>query len=124
MKIQPYKPVYKRIQEFPTNGVLRCLSGELLSGNSERDIKNTSDIISTVKKVFNYTDNDITSIVEHKNFLGAFMVPIGAGKYLENANPLLKSIKSRLIQARESNNIDDEIEKIIKEVGEHINLNT
>lgn len=123
MKIQPTKPVYNKIQQFSTNGVLRCISGEFLTGKPEQDIKNTSDIISTVRKVFNYTDNDITSIVEQKNFLGAFIVPIGAGRYLEDANPLLKSIRNRLMQAKEANNIDGEIEKIIKEVGEHINLN-
>ena len=122
MKIQPYKPAYNKIQKFSTNGVLRCLSGELLSGKSEQDIKNTSDIISTVRKVFNYTEKDITSLIEQKNFLGAFMVPIGAGKYLEDANPLLKIIKNRLIQAKEANNINGEIEKIINEVGENIDL--
>ncbi len=118
MKVKLTEPKYIT-RSFPTNGVLRCLSGQIPAGKSEKDIQDTADILTTIQKIFKYTDNDFKELVKSNNFLGAFILPIGAGKYLEGANPLLKPIKTRLMTAPD---INTEIEKMVKEIGENIDL--
>lgn len=122
MKINQNTPNYI-VKNFPTNGVLRCISGEIPHGKTEKDLKNTADILTTVEKVFKYSKSDLFEIINSKNILGAFLAPLGAGKYLEEANPILKIYKSRLVKAKENGNINIEINKLVKEIGEIINLN-
>lgn len=120
MKIQNIQTY--TVKRFSTNGVLRCLCGELPTGKTEKDIADTNDIVSTIKKVFKYDNNDLSSAIERANILGAFILPIGAGKYLEAANPILKGLKGRLMVARKYNNINSEIKQMISEIGETIDL--
>lgn len=109
-------------QRFSTNGVLRCLSGEFPAGKTEKELQDVSDVIETVQKVFNYSDKDILDLIKSRNPLSTFLVPISAGRFLEEANPILSKLKARLSVSAHNNNIENEINKIIGEIGENINL--
>lgn len=109
-------------QRFPTNGVLRCLCGEFPTLKTEKGIQDASDVLETVQKVFNYSDNVILDIVKSRNLLSTFLVPISAGRHLEEANPWLKDLRVRLNIAAQERRIETEINQIVSEVGENINL--
>lgn len=121
MKITPNTHNYI-VKNFPTNGILRCISGELPIGKSTKDIQDAHDILETVQKVFNYSDSDLRELIKSNNILGGFLAPLGAGKYLEASNPLLKIYKSRLVKAKENGTINSEINKLVCEIGETIDL--
>lgn len=109
-------------QRFSTNGVLRCLSGEFSAGKTDKALQDACDVLETVQKVFHYSDRDIADLIKSRNPLSTFLVPISAGKSLEEVNPILSQLKARLSVSAHNNNIENEINKIIGEVGENINL--
>ncbi len=109
-------------KSFSTNGVLRCVSCHLPTGNTEKDIADSADIIGIIQKVFDYSDNDLVTLLQSKNPFGVFLCTIGAGKKLLANNPSLEKLLNRLKIAERNNKIDNELSNIISEIGEHINL--
>lgn len=111
------------VKNFSTNGVLRCVSGHLPTGNTEKSISDTADILGVVKDVFNYSDNEVYNLLQSNNPFSVFICTIGAGKKLLANNSVLEKLLNRLKIAEANNRVDEELSKIISEVGENIDLN-
>lgn len=109
-------------KSFSTNGVLRCVSGHLPTGNTEKDIADSVDILESVQKVFDYSDKDVVNLLQSNNPFGVFLSTVGAGKKLLANNKVLENLLNRLKIAESNNRIDNELSDIISEIGEHINL--
>lgn len=106
----------------PTNGVLRCLSGDVPLSKSDADLKNAKDIWLTVKRTFNYKDKDLLDMQKKKDPIGPFLLTISAGRYLELKNPGLGKIKSTLTNAKKEGMLNETISKIVEDLGERLGL--
>lgn len=108
--------------KLPTNGVLRCLTGTVSSGKSEKELSDAIDIWTTIKRVFNYKDRDLKNMFDKKDPMGGFILTISAGKYLEMNNPGLNKIKEVLLESKKSGDISSAIDNLVDELGKNINL--
>lgn len=112
-----------RRMNFPTNGVLRCITGEVPDGRTENDIKNATDIWITIKKVFDMHDKDIIELKNNKDPLAPYLLTLGAGKELEMKNSGLDRIKKKLQPDKNDRVlIEREINKVVTDLGDTINL--
>jgi len=107
---------------FPTNGVLRCLTGEVPDGKTEKDLENAKDIWVTIKNNFGMKDKDLIDIKASKDPLAPYLLVLGAGKDLETKNPQLNKIRQQLMDSKSGNNLDCEINNLVEHLGKTINL--
>lgn len=117
----------KRIP-LSTNGVLRCMSGEVFSPKkfgttlTEADMNNANDVWNTVKKVFDCKDALLDEMKANNDPLGAFLYVISAGKFLIKNNPGLEKIYRKLESAKMQNTLDRTVKDMVEDLGENITL--